>query len=150
MVPPPVLPETFTVPALKIPTFSPNRCTVPPFWLVEVAEISPLLITVSAPVKRIVPPSLTILLASILPLLLITDVINPSAAFVLISTWPLPTLIKCLFSTKVFTLALSTCTLIKPLPLKSSVMALPACIATVPCMAEITPSFRTSGASIAT
>ena len=106
--------------------------------------------TVLAPAKRITPPSLTMLLASILPVLLITEVINPSAAFVLISTWPLPTLIRCLFSSNVLILALSTCTLIKPLPLKSKVMALPAAIATVPCMAEITPSLRTSGASKAT
>ena len=138
------------LPASITATFSPSICTIPPLPAVDCAEITPLLMTVLAPVRRTTPPSTTIESASMRPLLLITEVISPSAARVLINTCPLPTLIRFLFSTKVLILALSTCTLIKPLPLKSSVIASPAAKLTLPCRALITPSLRTSGASIAT
>ena len=150
IVPPPVLPFTLILPASKIPTFSPSICTLPPLPADDCAEISPLLMTVFAPVSRTIPPSETILSASILPLLLITEVIRPSAARALINTWPPPTLIKLLFSIKVFILALSTCTLIKPLPAKSIVIASPVASIDAPCRALIMPSLRICGENMAT
>ncbi|MNM69040.1 hypothetical protein D3C81_806240 [compost metagenome] len=102
----------------------PSTCTVPPSKL---------------PNRTILPSFSPSVRAWITPVLLITVLSRASPAWAVSSTWPPSALISWWFSTKASTMASSTCTLSRPLPAKSRVMALPAASATLPWLATITP-----------
>ncbi len=109
------------------------------------ASILPVLFTLSAD-KRITPPSRRAPRASMVPVLLITARCRLLAARALMNTLPSSALTSCLFSTRAFKLPLLMMTLI-PLAELVSVISSPAARITVPSLARMMPSLRTSGAS---
>ena len=134
---------------MDAPCQSPPTSTVPPpvapvtlSWLV-------LCRAMLSPTSTMRPPTLVRLLASTVPLLLMAALARLLAARALRMTWPPSACTRPLLSTSAFTAPLSTA-YCRPVLSWLKVTASAPASSTVPRLALMTPSLRTSGESSAT